>query len=231
MLNTNRSITFELQNNGFASAAVIAKNGNTHVFCTVCIEEGVPQWLKGKNKGWLTAEYALLPGSTPTRTKRDRSAPSGRSMEIQRLIGRALRHAVDLNFIKDKTLFIDCDVLQADGGTRTTSINAASVAVAIALQKHKKISSEAWKGLISATSIGMKEEKKIIDPDYAQDSTADIDSNFVFTEKKECIEIQSSGEKTAYSKATFDLMFQAASDHCDAIFALQHAFLKATGLF
>ncbi len=225
----HRPLHFTLLEGSFAAAAVQLQAGKTLVHCTACLEDTVPAWLKGRGQGWLAAEYSMLPGSTPTRSKRERNQMSGRTHEIQRLIGRAIRQMVNLSHLKDKTLVIDCDVLQADGGTRTMCINAASVAVSIALRKslqNGKISVNPLKDMISAISIGCKKNTLIADLNYEQDSTIDVDGNFVFNSQFDCIEVQIASEKAPFSQATLSEMIKKAAASCESIQKAQRAFLS-----
>lgn len=182
--------------------------GNTRVICAVMIEEVVPRWMKEQNVsgGWLTAEYSMLPYSTNTRKPRDISKGrlDGRSSEIQRLIGRSLRAAVDLEKLGPRTLWIDCDVLQADGGTRTASITGASLAVAIACEKlvaEKKIASSPIRKLVAAVSAGVLDGHAIVDLNYEEDKDVAVDFNLVATEDGELVEIQGAGEEATFSEA------------------------------
>lgn len=200
-----RPMSFELNVNRYAEGSTLVKFGNTHVLVTATIEESVPNWMKGKGTGWITAEYSMLPRSTHTRSKRDREKVSGRTQEIQRLIGRALRAMVDLKAVGERSIMVDCDVLQADGGTRTTSINGGCIAVAIALKKlcERKELGLDLKSLIhdtvAAISIGKKENHFLVDLDYDEDSTCDVDMNFVATGSGKFVEVQGTGEKASFS--------------------------------
>ncbi len=208
-----RPITIETHVNRYAEGSVVIRSGHTHVLCTASIDESVPSWLKGQGKGWITAEYSMLPRATHTRSKRDREKVSGRTQEIQRLIGRALRASIDLSQLGERSITLDCDVLQADGGTRTASITGACVALAIALNKlieAGKIPASVWIDTVSAISIGMKDGKVLVDLDYNEDSTADVDMNFVVQGKDQFIEVQGTAERNPFSKAEMDLMTEAA---------------------
>jgi len=208
-----RPLTIEPGVNRYAEGSAFIRAGNTHVLCTVSIDTNVPTWLAGKGRGWITAEYSMLPRSTHTRTKRDREKVSGRTQEIQRLIGRSLRSMVDLSKLGERSLLVDCDVIQADGGTRTASITGACVALAIALGnliKEGKIPKEAWIDTVAALSVGMKEGRVLVDLDYKEDSTCDVDMNFVMTGKGNFIEVQGTAEHRSFSKADFATMMDAA---------------------
>ncbi len=197
--------------------------GDTRVFCTASIEENVPSWLKEKNRqaekagqpksGWITAEYSMLPRATHTRSKRDREKVSGRTQEIQRLIGRALRAMIDLEKLGERQLIVDCDVIQADGGTRTASITGACIAVGLALSKLIKdgvISPSVFTDTIQAISVGMKNGEVLVDLDYDEDSTCDVDMNFVRTGAGLFVEIQGTAEKRAFSEADLQKMMAGA---------------------
>jgi ribonuclease PH len=189
-----------------AEGSALVKQGDTWVLCAVSAEPGVPGFLAGKGKGWLTAEYAMLPRSTHTRTKRD---PGGRGKEIQRLIGRALRAAVDLNKLGEMTLTVDCDVLQADGGTRCASITGAWVALAVAL---KKVGLEAaLSPPIAAVSAGVVDGEVVVDLPYVEDSRAEVDMNVVMTAAGELIEVQGTAEGKPFPRADLDRMIDAAT--------------------
>ncbi len=184
--------------------SVLVETGNTKVLCTVAINEHVPQWMKGKVGGWLTAEYSMLPGATHTRKFRDgrNNRVDARSLEIQRLIGRSLRSSVDLKLLPDITLWIDCDVLSADGGTRTASINGACVALYDALlylEERKQIRKWPMPELVSAMSVGLLDGDALVDLDYNEDSNADVDLNVVCNSAGDFIEIQGSAEGGAFS--------------------------------
>lgn len=209
------------------------ETGNTKVFCTASIEEGVPSWLKGKGQGWITAEYAMLPRSTHTRSKRDREKVSGRTQEIQRLIGRALRAMVDLGKLGERQIIVDCDVIQADGGTRTTSITGACIAVGIALSrlvKEGKIEKSAFVDTIQAVSVGMQDGKVFVDLDYEEDSSGDVDMNFVRTGSGLFVEIQGTAERKAFSEQDLKLMMEGATHGLNRLKAIQLETLKPFGI-
>ncbi|MDC1131395.1 ribonuclease PH, partial [Gammaproteobacteria bacterium] len=186
-----RPLEIELGVNKHAEGSALIKFGDTHVICTASIENHVPRWMRGSNEGWITAEYGMLPRSTHERMNREaaRGKQSGRTMEIQRLIGRSLRQAVDLKYLKDKTINVDCDVIQADGGTRTASISGACVALFEAI-KNSHDDQRAIKEYVAAVSIGLKDGRPLLDLDYEEDSSADTDLNVVMTENGDIIEIQ-----------------------------------------
>ncbi len=204
-----RPITIETGVSRYAEGSALIRCGNTHVLCTASVEESVPGWLKGKGQGWVTAEYSMLPRATHTRGKRDREKVSGRTQEIQRLIARALRTMVDLKALGERSIIVDCDVLQADGGTRTTSINGGCVALAIALQKLEragKIAASARIDTVAAISVGMQEGRVLVDLDYEEDSSCEVDMNFVVTGQGLLVEVQGTAERKPFSKADLDHM-------------------------
>ncbi len=199
--------------NPYAEGSCLIKCGNTHVVCTASVEDKLPSWLKGQNKGWVTAEYAMLPRSAQTRIPRETKKPSGRSQEIQRLVGRALRAVVDLEAMKDISICIDCDVLQADGGTRTASITGGYVALALALQKlqnEKKLLVNPLKGMVAAISCGICNGECVLDVDYEEDSTAEVDMNFVLTDDNKIVEIQGTAEGKPFDENQFNQLFALA---------------------
>lgn len=202
-LSDPRPCKIEVNVSRYAEGSCLIETGNTKVFCTASVDESVPSWMKGKGKGWITAEYAMLPRATHTRSKRDREKVSGRTQEIQRLIGRSLRAMVDLEKLGERQIIVDCDVIQADGGTRTASITGACIAVGIALSKliqEKKIPRSAFIDTVQAISVGMNEGKVFVDLDYEEDSTGDVDMNFVRTGSGGFIEIQGTAEKKSFSE-------------------------------
>src|SRR6056300_993286 len=187
-----------------AEGSVLVEFGNTQVICTASVEEGVPRFLKGKGQGWLTAEYGMLPRSTGSRMAREsvRGKQSGRTQEIQRLIGRSLRAAVDLKYLGERTIYLDCDVIQADGGTRTASITGACVALSDALKKlidAKKLEQSPLRSLIAAISVGIYQGEAVLDLDYPEDSAADTDLNVVMDENGHFIEVQGTAEADPFS--------------------------------
>lgn len=208
-----RPITIETGVNRYAEGSVLIKCGHTHVLCTASVEESVPPWLKGQGQGWVTAEYSMLPRSTHTRSRREREKVSGRTHEIQRLIGRALRTMVDLKQLGERSILIDCDVIQADGGTRCASITGGCVALALALTKlmsDGKVPETAWINSVSAISLGRKDDRLLVDLDYDEDSTCDVDSNYVITGDGKLVEFQGTAEKKAFSKSELDEMVASA---------------------
>jgi ribonuclease PH len=199
--------------------------------CTCCIDNAVPAFLVGSGKGWLTAEYGMLPGSTNTRKPRDRGGKvDGRSVEIQRLIGRSLRAIVDLDKLGEHTLWIDCDVLEADGGTRTASINGAFVALIDALVANKAVlgsPSTIIRDSVAAISVGLCAEDELLDLDYREDKDADVDFNLVMTGTGQFIEVQGSGEEATFSRSQLDRLLKLGKIGIDAITLGQHRALGA----
>jgi len=198
-----------------AEGSVLVSFGQTRVLCTASLTPGVPGFLRGKGQGWLTAEYGMLPRSTGSRMSREaaRGKQSGRTVEIQRLIGRSLRAAIDLSALGENTLTLDCDVLQADGGTRTASISGACVAVVDALntlQRKQALQSDPLKFLIGAVSVGVWKGQAVLDLDYAEDSTADTDMNVVVAEGGGLIEVQGTAEGAAFARTELDSMLDLA---------------------
>jgi ribonuclease PH len=190
----------------FAEGSVIIETGRTRVLCSVSVEDGVPPFLSGAGQGWLTAEYSMLPRSTNTRTPRE-TRGRGRTQEIQRLIGRSLRAAVDLKRLDERTLTVDCDVLQADGGTRTAAITGGYVALQLAvttLMKRRELRSNPVQRAVAATSVGLVSGRVLLDLDYEEDSGAGVDFNLVMTDGGEFIEMQGTAESGAFSKSELD---------------------------
>lgn len=204
-----RRVSFERAVSMHAEGSCLVKFGNTHVLCTASLEERIPPWLKGQGRGWVTAEYAMLPRATKDRTRREVTVghASGRTQEIQRLIGRSLRAVVDLKALGERQISVDCDVLQADGGTRTASITGAWIALNDCLQWMKArdmLKGEVMRDSIAAVSCGLYEGKAVLDLDYAEDSEAEADANFVITGKGGIVEVQGTAEKDPFSQEQFD---------------------------
>ncbi len=215
--------------NPYAEGSCLIKCGNTHVVCTVSMEEKVPAWLKGQNKGWITAEYGMLPRATQVRVPRESKKPSGRTQEIQRLIGRSLRAVVDLTKMKDISLCVDCDVIQADGGTRTASITGGFVALSLAMQKllaEKKIKENPIQEYVAAISCAIHDGNKVADVDYLEDSNAQADMNFVLTESGKIVEIQGTAEGNPFEESDFAELLSLAKDGIKQLIAKQHEALK-----
>jgi ribonuclease PH len=229
-----RPISFELGIAPNASGSVLVAMGNTRVICGVMIEETVPRWMKEQNVtgGWLTAEYSMLPYSTNTRKPRDISKGrlDGRSTEIQRLIGRSLRAVVDLEKLGARTMWIDCDVLQADGGTRTAAITGASLAVAVACRKlieEKKIDSSPIRKLVAAVSAGVLGGMTVVDLNYEEDKAVTVDFNLVATEDGEFVEMQGSGEEATFSSDELAEMLVLGKKGIGELIAAQRAVLAS----
>lgn len=208
-----------------AEGSALVKLGDTWVLCAASVEQGVPPFLVGKGQGWLTAEYAMLPRSTHTRSKRD---PGGRGKEIQRLIGRSLRAAVDLKKLGERTIAVDCDVLCADGGTRVTSITGAWIALALAMQKLGLANSGALKPPIAAVSVGVVGGEIVLDLPYVEDSKADVDMNVVGTEDGSLIEVQGTAEHGTFDRRQLDAMLDLATAGIKQLTAAQRAIVAAT---
>lgn len=214
--------------NLYAEGSCIIKAGNTKVLCTASIDREVPAWLQGQNKGWLTAEYALLPRSTQTRVLRETKGVAGRTQEIQRLIGRSLRAVVDLEALNGFNVHIDCDVLQADGGTRTASISGGFVALWLAMQKLVKegeLPRNPVREFVAAISCGIIDGEPVLDLDYAEDSHADADTNFVLTESGRIVEIQATAEGATFNEAEFNELFRLAKHGIRQIISAQKQIL------
>ena len=210
-----------------AEGSVEVSFGNTKVICNASIENNVPRWMKNHDNGWVTAEYGMLPRSTNERMGREaaRGKQSGRTQEIQRLIGRSLRQAVDLKYIQGKTIAIDCDVLQADGGTRTASITGGCVALFQALQKHHD-DHRAIKSYVAAVSLGVIDQEVLLDLDYKEDSNADTDLNLVVTEDLNIIEIQGTAEEAPFSQDELNNMLDIGKVAINDIIEIQKSCLK-----
>jgi ribonuclease PH len=225
--NELRELTIEPNVNIHAEGSVLVSFGNTKVICTATIDTNVPRWMRGSDEGWVTAEYGMLPRSTNERMGREaaRGKQSGRTQEIQRLIGRSLRQAVNLKYIKGKTINIDCDVIQADGGTRTASITGGCAALFLALKNHHD-DHRAIKTHVAAVSLGILDDQVILDLDYNEDSSAETDLNLVMTDSLELIEIQGTGEEAPFSKEQLNEMIEVGSSAIADIIEKQKACLK-----
>jgi ribonuclease PH len=225
--NELRELSIEPNVNIHAEGSVLVSFGNTKVICTATIDTNVPRWMRGSDEGWVTAEYGMLPRSTNERMGREaaRGKQSGRTQEIQRLIGRSLRQAVNLKYIKGKTINIDCDVIQADGGTRTASITGGCVALFLALKNHHD-DHRAIKTHVAAVSLGILDDQVILDLDYNEDSSAETDLNLVMTDSLELIEIQGTGEEAPFSKEQLNEMIEVGSSAIADIIEKQKACLK-----
>ena len=210
-----REVTFETNVNLHAEGSCLVKFGNTHVICTASIDEKTPPWLRNSGKGWVTAEYGMLPRSTNTRIDREaaRGKQSGRTQEIQRLIGRSLRSVINLKELGERQIKIDCDVLQADGGTRTASISGGFVALYQAVEKLKKnynIQQQIIKNYVAAISVGIVDNKPCLDLDYKEDSAAQVDANFVICDNEKLSEIQVTGEEFFFSSDQYQELYKLA---------------------
>ena len=222
--NQLRDITIEPNINIHAEGSVLISFGNTKVICNASIENNVPRWMKNSDEGWVTGEYGMLPRSTNERMSREaaRGKQSGRTQEIQRLIGRSLRQAVNLKYLKGKTINVDCDVIQADGGTRTASITGGCVALFLAIKNHHD-DQRAINSFIAAVSLGIKDNNILLDLDYDEDSTADTDLNIVMNEDLDLIEIQGTAEDTPFSKTELNDMLEIGSSAIAEIIKKQKA--------
>jgi len=226
-----RSISFTRQYTKHAEGSILVEFGDTKVICTATVEERVPGFLKGKGKGWVTAEYGMLPRSTGSRMRREASSgrQGGRTMEIQRLIGRSLRAAVDMEALGERQIFIDCDVIQADGGTRTASITGGYVALheAISHLIEKGLLKESpLHGMIASVSVGIYEGTPVLDLDYAEDSTAETDMNVVMNDAGHFIEVQGTAEGHAYRRDELDAMLDLAQSGIAELITQQRAALE-----
>jgi ribonuclease PH len=214
-----------------AEGSVLIEVGNTRVICTATVEESVPKFMNGRGKGWITSEYAMLPRSTLTRTPREstKGRPSGRSQEIQRLIGRSLRAITDLSKLGERTLFVDCDVIQADGGTRTASITGAFVAVGLAMKKLVEagtLKTSPLRDFVAATSVGIVDGEILLDLCYEEDSRADTDMNFVMTGGGKLVEVQATAEQNPYEEQQLLKMIAIARKGVEGLIAQQRAILE-----
>ena len=223
-----RTISLETNVNAYAEGSCLAKFGNTHVLCTASWEPRVPGWMKGKGEGWVTGEYGMLPSATHTRGRREAAAgkQSGRTQEIQRLIGRSLRAITDLKALGENQITIDCDVIQADGGTRTASITGGYVALALAckyLVKEGVIDSFPLTAQAAAISCGVYKDVPVLDLDYPEDSEGEVDANFVMTSDGNIIEIQGTGEERSFTPDEFSELMRLAQKGCGELFEAQRA--------
>ncbi len=214
-LNETRPTTLTRSYAPYAEGSCLIRMGNTQVLCAASVEDKVPPFLKGKGQGWLTAEYAMLPRATHTRTQRDQGKPNGRSVEIQRLIGRSLRSVVDLSQLGERTITIDCDVLQADGGTRTAAISGAFVALVEALawmKAQKKIKTLPFTEWVAAVSVGVVQGEERLDLAYEEDSQASVDMNIVMTDTGRYIEVQGTAEGMPFDRARMNRLLDLAHE-------------------
>lgn len=212
----------------FAPGSVLIRTGDTAVLCTATTEEGVPEWREGKGLGWVTAEYDMLPASTGTRRRRSRSGVDGRATEIQRIIGRVMRSVVDFQLLGERSIWLDCDVLQADGGTRTAAITGAYVALCDAVDKlmmDGKLNRSPIREPVAAVSVGKIDGRILVDLDYSEDSRAEVDFNVAMTKSGQYVEVQGSGEGGTFSPDELDKMLQAARKGITQLIAAQEAAL------
>lgn len=226
-----RSIKFTKNVNPYAHGSVIAEFGNTKVHITAIVEDSVPKFMKGEGRGWVTAEYAMLPGSTHSRIRRERSKVGGRTYEIQRLIGRSLRAVVDLEKLGEKSIVVDCDVLVADGGTRTTSISGAYVALEIAIKKliaDGELAENPLNEKLGAISIGVNKEGKVIaDLNYEEDSTCETDMNIVMTDTGRFVEVQGTAEGEPFTREQLNALLECAEGALKDVFKAQEEAINA----
>ncbi|MES0402165.1 MAG: ribonuclease PH [Hyphomicrobium sp.] len=221
-----RRVSIERAVSKYAEGSCLIKFGDTHVLCTASLEERVPSWLKGQGRGWVTAEYGMLPRATTERTRRESTVghPSGRTQEIQRLIGRSLRAVVDLEKLGERQINLDCDVIQADGGTRTAAITGAWVALYDCIQWMKlrdMVKDGVLRDQVAAVSCGLYKGVAVLDLDYAEDSSAEADSNFVMTGEAGIVEVQGTAETVAFSQESFDQLMGLAKKGIGELVALQ----------
>lgn len=229
-----RRFSVALHPNKYAEGSVIIEAGDTKVLCTASVEERVPPFLKGQGKGWITAEYSMLPRATHSRNQREsaKGKLTGRTMEIQRLIGRALRSVVNLHALGERTITLDCDVLQADGGTRTTSITGAFIALALAIHKldgNAKFEKYPLTDYLASISVGVLQDQPIVDLNYEEDSKAKVDMNVVMTGARAFVEVQGTGEESPFSRAELDGMLSLAEESILRLIELQKDTLGEAG--
>jgi ribonuclease PH len=230
-----RAVSIEPDFLDHAEGSAMVRFGNTWVLCTVSMEDRVPPFLRGTGGGWVTAEYGMLPRSTNTRTEREatRGRQSGRSQEIQRLIGRALRSVTNLDLLGERSFLVDCDVIRADGGTRTASITGSCVALAQALQRLVKdgiVASLPMTGLVGAVSVGVVEGACVLDLDYPEDSSAEVDFNVVMTDDGRFVEVQGTAEGQAFDRAMMDRLIDLAAGGIRELNVMQRAALAGLGV-
>tara|TARA_R110002124_G_scaffold226014_1_gene391183 strand:- start:4107 stop:4838 length:732 start_codon:yes stop_codon:yes gene_type:complete len=226
-----RLVTLETGVNRYAEGSCLVTFGHTKVLVTASVEDKVPGWMRNSGQGWVTAEYGMLPRATHTRGRREAASgkQSGRTQEIQRLIGRSMRAVVDMKALGERQVVLDCDVIQADGGTRTAAITGAWVAMASAfdyLRAEGVMKTDPILDQVAAVSCGVFNDLPVLDLDYEEDSNAEADSNFVLTGTGQIVEIQATGEKRGFTRPEFDRLFELAEIGCADLFALQRAALK-----
>ena len=227
-----RAIALEPDVSRYAEGSCLAKFGNTHVLCTASVEDGVPPFLRNTGKGWVTAEYGMLPRSTHSRMDRKRTASGGRTQEISRLIGRSLRAITDMKLLGERQIRIDCDVIQADGGTRTAAITGGYVALALALKHMQKLGAvekSPLTGSVAAISCGLYNGNAVLDLDYDEDSTAQADANFVLTGAGGIVEIQGTAEGEPFAETEFLSLLQLAKKGCASLTEAQKNVIEAAG--
>ena len=229
-----RPVVFTPDFTKHAEGSVLAEFGDTHVLCTASVEGRVPPWMRGAGRGWVTGEYGMLPRATHSRSGREavRGKQGGRTQEIQRLIGRSLRAATDLEALGERTVTLDCDVLQADGGTRTAAISGAYVALQVAMQrlcKQNKLKTNPVHGQVAAVSVGVYDGVAVLDLDYAEDSQAETDMNVVMNEAGRFIEVQGTAEGHAFTREEFDAMLELASGGINTIIEAQNEAIARAG--
>lgn len=225
-----RPVEIILNEAPYAEGSALIRIGDTHVLCAATVQEEVPRWMKGKGKGWVTAEYAMLPRSSPRRIEREatRGKQGGRTVEIQRLIGRSLRAVCDMSLLGERQVILDCDVIRADGGTRCASITGAYVALALACQKlvaEGKVRKQPLKSAVAAVSVGVLRGIPILDLDYSEDSKADVDMNIVMTDANAFVEIQGTAEHEPFSSEVLQAMLVLANGGLADLFGAQKAAL------
>jgi ribonuclease PH len=224
-----RATVIELDPVAYAEGSCLISTGNTKVLCAASTQESVPEWREASGKGWVTAEYGMLPRSTHTRTSRERTGARGRTQEIQRLIGRSLRSVTDLTALGPRTIILDCDVLQADGGTRTASITGASVALALAcrhLVAQGLLSRHPMRELVAAVSVGIHEGTPVLDLDYPEDSRAQVDMNLVATEAGRLVEVQGTAEGDPFAREELDELLDLGMEGIGALITAQKRALE-----
>ncbi|MDQ3044144.1 MAG: ribonuclease PH [Chloroflexota bacterium] len=227
-----RPLQIEAGVSPYAEGSAMIRLGETHVLCTATVDERVPPWMRNKGSGWVTAEYAMLPRATRQRTAREAATgkQGGRTVEIQRLIGRSLRAVVDFDALGERQIILDCDVMQADGGTRCAAISGAYVALAMACRRlvaERTIKRNPLRAAVAAVSTGVVRSVPLLDLDYEEDSRADVDFNVVMTDAGAFVEIQGTAEREPFAPATLDLLLVLASSGLDELFAAQRAALSA----
>lgn len=228
-----RPIRMTLGVQEFAEGSVLIEMGRTRVLCAATVEEAVPRWLAGSGSGWVTAEYAMLPRATPERTRRESDGPGGRTQEIRRLIGRSLRAAVDLEALGERQIIIDCDVIQADGGTRTASISGGFVALVMAvhnLRQKRLVGDRPFKTAVAAVSVGIVGRNLLLDLDYSEDSRAEVDMNVAMTIEGNFVEIQGTAEGAPFSPTTLQRLLKLAERGICDIFTAQREALAAAAV-